>query len=259
MQVSEKDFILIVVSVTSILLVAGLFIVFYINVYNRRKRKHMEEKAFLTESYQRQILQARLEMQEETFNTISREIHDNVGQLLSLAKVQLNIADQHEVVDKALLTEVKTNIGQAMMDLRDIAKSLSTERLQQLSLPQAVNHELQRIDRGGVLKCSVEVNGTKQRLPEQHKVICLRIIQESLQNVLKHAKAHEVRVAFDYSETEVCITIQDDGAGFDSTTISDNGLGLQNMITRAALIGGSAGIASTINQGTTITLKIPYV
>lgn len=259
MQVSEKDIIVIIVTITVILLVAGLFIVLYISLYNNRKKRHLLEKAGMMETYNKQLLQARLEMQEETFDTISREIHDNVGQLLSLAKLQLNIADQHDVVDKTLLQEIKENIGQAMTDLRDIAKSLSSDRLHQVSLPQAVEHELQRIERGGILKCEIHISGKEITIYEQHKVILFRIIQECLQNVLKHAKAKELRVDFQFTENHVNITIQDDGTGFDRMQAPKYGLGLQNIITRATLIGGTATIDSSINQGSTVKLNIPYV
>src|SRR5690606_18040773 len=97
----------------------------------------------MSEAYQKQLLESRLEIQEETFDHISREIHDNVGQLLSLAKVQLNIALQNS--QSELLNEIKNNVGQAMTDLRDIAKSLNATRLQQIPISEAFSHELQRI------------------------------------------------------------------------------------------------------------------
>ncbi|MGK6351085.1 sensor histidine kinase [Parapedobacter sp. DT-150] len=252
----QEILIVICSGVVLFILLVGV-IVFTMLYHQKKKFQHHQEKQTMDEAYHKQLLQARLEMQEATFNTISREIHDNVGQLLSLAKVQLNIAEQHEQIDKTLLEEIKHNVGQAMADLRDIAKSLSSERLQQVTLSQAVSQELQRMSRGGVMKCTTAIKGTERPLPEQSKIILFRIIQESLQNVLKHAKAHEIHVAFDFDENGVSIAIRDDGSGFDPASAGQTGLGLQNIISRAALIGGTATINSIVNQGTTITLEIP--
>lgn len=247
----------IVVGVTVFLALVGT-IVFTMLYYQKKKFQHIDEKRTMVENYQRQLLQSRLEMQEETFNTISREIHDNVGQLLSLAKVQLNIAQQHNLTDTVLLDDIKANIGQAMTDLRDIAKSLSSERLQLTPLSQAVEQELQRIGRNGVFSCTSHIQGHERPLPEQRKVIVFRIIQESLQNILKHAEADEIHIDFDFALHELHIVLRDNGIGFDVQKVGQGGLGIQNITHRASLIGGKASVRSTAGLGTTITLTIPY-
>ncbi|MFX7870642.1 histidine kinase dimerization/phosphoacceptor domain-containing protein, partial [Acinetobacter baumannii] len=83
------------------------------------------------QEFEKQTLQSQLEIQEQTFNIISQEIHDNVGQILSLAKVQMNILEEQLVNPPAILKDTKENISRAMNDLRDIAKGLSTERIEQ--------------------------------------------------------------------------------------------------------------------------------
>ncbi|WP_167346224.1 sensor histidine kinase [Pedobacter ginsenosidimutans] len=229
--------------------------------FQKKKFQYAKEKGELEKQYGEQLLQSRLEMQEQTFDTISQEIHDNVGQLLSLAKLQLSIVEQNEVTDKTLITDIKSNVGNALTDLRDIAKSLSTSRIQELTLLQAVEQELQRIARSGVIKCSVEVSGNEQQVAEQKKIIIFRIVQESLQNILKHAEASIINVEFDFLTEQLKITIDDNGIGFsaDEKVKVETGLGLQNIVKRSALIMGKATINSTINNGTKITLIIPYV
>lgn len=255
---SKEVLTLIAVEVAVFLGLVGAF-VFTLLHYQKKKFQHIEEKRSMAENYQRQLLQSRLEMQEETFTTISREIHDNVGQLLSLAKVQLNIAQQHTQTDPTLLDDIKANIGQAMTDLRDIAKSLSSERLQLIPLSQAIDQELQRIGRNGTLSCTLHLQGEEKPLPEQYKVIVFRIIQESLQNILKHAQADEIHIHLAYNSDLLQLTIRDNGIGFDVEQVGGGGLGLQNITNRTSLIGGNADIRSTIGRGTTITLTIPYV
>ncbi|RZF62483.1 sensor histidine kinase [Sphingobacterium corticibacterium] len=248
------------VIITVVVLFMALLCVMVLIMFNhqRRKFRYREEKKAMSEAYQKQLLESRLEMQEETFDSISREIHDNVGQLLSLAKVQLNIARQSTHADKDLLEDIKSNVGQAMTDLRDIAKSLSSERLQWISLVQAVSHELQRIGRNGLMQCHLHTEGEENTLPEQRKTIAFRIVQESLQNILKHAQATEIKILFGFAESELRIHIQDNGVGFNTEKGATGGLGLQNIRTRAALMGGLADIQSAAGEGTTIILHVPY-
>jgi signal transduction histidine kinase len=248
----------IVVGVTVFFALVGTIVITML-YYQKKKFQHIDEKRTMAENYQKQLLQSRLEMQEETFSNISREIHDNVGQLLSLAKVQLNIAQLHDKTDMALLDDIKANVGQAMTDLRDIAKSLNSERLQQIPLSQAVEQELQRIGRNGVILCTSNIKGNENPLPEQHKIIVFRIIQECLQNILKHSGADQICIDFDFSNDALQISIRDNGIGFEVQKASQVGLGINNITHRASLIGGKAEIESAVGKGTTITLTIPYV
>jgi signal transduction histidine kinase len=212
-------------------------------------------------TFDKQLLESKLEIQEQTFGMISQEIHDNVGQILSLAKVQLGIMEQKQSVDGELLGNVKESISLAMTELRDIAKSLSSERLQQLSLQDSIGQEIRRINRSGIIKISSEIQGTEKNIPDQHKLIAFRIVQEGLQNILKHAGASDVKVTIRYLEDRVLITIFDNGVGFDPETElkKKDGLGLQNILRRATLVGGKADIISKPGEGTTLQIQMSYV
>jgi len=239
------------------LLLLGFFIFLLVAYYNSRKKKFIEEKMLLQAQFNEQLLKSQLEIQESTFNNISQEIHDNVGQILSLAKVQLSILEKSEDFKPALVTDAKESISKALSDLRDIAKSLSTERVQGVSLPDMTRHELDRISRGGVLECRFKQLGEEHGIDEQKKLILFRILQESLQNIIKHADAHSSEIQFEYRQEGITIIIYDDGKGFDTTT-SGKGLGLRNMINRARLIGGTASVNSAPGKGTTVIIHSPY-
>lgn len=251
--------IIFIIGVTISLVVISIGIISLFIVYKNRQRKFIQEKQMLEIAFNQQLLQSQLEMQEQTFNTISREIHDNVGQILSLAKVQLNILDQSEIFDKALLIDAKESVSKAMTDLRDIAKSLNSDRIQLSSLPEITAHELQRINRSGLMLTTIHIEGQEQNIQEQEKLIIFRIIQEALQNILKHSKAKNIDVLFWFQTDSLTIEIKDNGIGFSKNLLSKkDGLGLQNIINRAALIGGNADIKSIINEGTIITITSPY-
>jgi len=211
-------------------------------------------------TFERQILESKLEIQEQTFNFISQEIHDNVGQLLSLAKVQLNIMDQQQEMDRSLLTEAKDGISKAMMELRDIAKSLSSERIQSFDLGKSITEEINRINRSGLVKAYASINGSSNAVKDHNKLILFRIIQESIQNILKHSGATEINVQMENNGEQSHITISDNGTGFDveKELSGESGLGLKNIMQRAELIGGNASISSKSQQGTIIRIIIPH-
>lgn len=256
----KSDIILGVCFVSFLLLLLVSFLLFILLWQRKKSNFYIREREKMKAVFNDQLLQSRLEMQEQTLNVISQEIHDNVGQILSLAKVQLNIMEHSGRFDSALLADVKESVGKVMTDLRDIAKSLNSDRIQLLNLPEMLTHELSRISRSGLMLTRMEVKGTEHAIQNQKKLILFRIIQEALQNILKHAKAGHIGLDFNYHEDYVEIRIADDGQGFQQDVPNrKEGLGLQNISSRATLIGGKAQIESIINEGTTITITAPYV
>lgn len=215
----------------------------------------------MEQDFQREMLNTKLEIQEQTFNSISAEIHDNVGQLLSLAKIQVNIIEQKELKDQQTLSELKENVGQAMAELRLIAKNLSSHYIQNVSLHEVVADQVQRINRLGFVRIQMSLSGVEQKLESQRKLVLYRIIQEGLQNIIKHSKATDVDLLLEYTDTCLHVIISDNGIGFDQiASIRDQkGLGLQNLKARAELVGGKATITSAAGQGTTINISMPHV
>jgi hypothetical protein len=184
-----------------------------------------------------------------------------VGQILSLAKVQLNIIGESNILNQSLLADAKENISKAMSDLRDVAKGLSTDRILGVGLDEAVSQEIQRINRSGIVSIRFQINGKSKEIEEQKQLILYRVIQECLQNIIKHAAASAVVLSFDYHQQELAITITDNGKGFDvgQAKINVNGLGLMNIQKRIELIGGQINIQSIPNSGTTIKINLLYV
>ena len=251
-DINEKIRLIVIIG-SLLLLFFILAIVSLVIIFNKRNQLHQKEKEIVS-------AESKLEIQEQVFNTLSREIHDNVGQRLSLAKVQLNIIDQKGSGDRDLLFDAMENITLALTDLRDMAKSLSTDRISELGIRGIVEQELQRIGRGGFVRTSLRTEGKVKRITIQKKLVLYRIIQEALQNTLKHAQASSIEVLFNYKENDVEIKVSDNGKGFDmvKTEMVSGGLGLQNIKNRSALIGGKAIIESIVGKGTTLILSVPY-
>jgi signal transduction histidine kinase len=257
---TEKEIISIVLVGTFITLLLAVFLVSFVYFYQRRRFAFLREKQQIKSQFQEELLKAQLEMQEQTFRAIGEEIHDNVGQLLSLARVQINIIDESGLLDKAVLYAARENIGKALMELRDLSKSLHTERLQNLSIHETLLQEAERLNRVGVLKASIQVEGVIRELDSQKRLILFRILQESIQNCLKHAEATELAICFVYREGEVGVSIRDNGKGFDPVVVAQRreGQGLGNVRNRVRLTGGQCVISSALLSGTEINLTIPY-
>ncbi|MFI5124728.1 MAG: sensor histidine kinase [Chitinophagales bacterium] len=260
MQETKDQVIFTIVAVILILLFLGVLFLVMLFYYNNKKGQMSKEQQLMRATFDKQLLESKLEIQEETFNTISQEIHDNVGQILSLAKVQLGILEQRQNIEGDLVSNAKESISQAMTELRDIAKSLSSERLQSLSLPENIAQEIRRINRSGFIKITAEVDGIEKNVPDHQKLIAFRMVQEGFQNIIKHAKASEVKVSIHYREEWLHISIFDNGTGFnpEEELKKRGGLGLQNILRRAELVGGKASISSKPGEGTTLEIQIAY-
>ncbi len=255
-----KEVLIVIVACIVLFLVLGGIILLFLFLYQKRKFFQRQQLTEMEKEYNEQLLSTQLEIQEQTFNHISQEIHDNVGQILSLAKVQINIMNESEDLNKEMLDEVKQNISKALTDLRDIAKSLSSERIRSMSIVSAVTIETERINKSGIIYAEVSCSGEERKMDDHKKQILFRIVQECLQNIIKHAQASEVNLKFNYMPEGLDVCVEDNGKGFDvNKAMSNNlGLGLSNIKNRASLIGGALAIESTLNEGTTVNISILY-
>ncbi len=207
-----------------------------------------------------EVNNARNEIQQATLNNISQEIHDNVGQLLSLTKMQLNLIEASEVKDNNLISEAKDNISKAMTDLRDLAKGMSSDRIQLLGLYDSVSQEAVRINKVGRLQVQVSSKGNNKEPEHKKQLVVFRVIQECFQNILKHAQANHVLVSFTYLPDSFEVVIKDDGVGFDYQpgSPSSEGLGLMNIFNRIHLVGGEVTLNSAPGVGTSVHIKVPF-
>jgi len=230
------------------------------------KKKLLElesQKKEMQVKFEQEILRSQLELQEQTLKNISQEIHDNVGQVLSLAKLNLNMMDARQPdqlqrkIDSAL-----EQVSKAINDLRDLSKSFNTDTISELGLIKAIAMELDIVARADAHKTSFKIKGKSCQLPAQQELILFRIVQEALHNIVKHAAANSIRVEADYTTDKLELCITDNGTGFDLTPLEDParssfGLGIRNMHNRARMIGASFQMSSTDGEGTTIQLSIP--
>ncbi len=246
--------IIIILAGTFLLLCIFGFIFFFVIVYNKRYRKYEAEKVEMRKQFELEKLQSQLEIQEQTLKNISGEIHDNIGQILSLVGLQISTipTNKPEKID-----QTSELLDRAIEDLRNLSKRLDTDRITSIGIIEAITHEMKVIERTGKFATELSIEADFEMLSSDKTIILYRIIQEILNNIIKHSKATKISIQLKDNDREDVLIIEDNGIGFDMKAMEGKGLGLNNIVNRAKLIGGNATINSSINNGTSITFKIP--
>jgi signal transduction histidine kinase len=241
--VKSDSFILFIVSLVVILTLA-ITVFSFLLVLQKRKHKYVQDKANLIIAYERTSLQAQLEIQEETFKNISQEIHDNIGQTLSFIKLNLNTL--HLVENKVAedtLTEITGALTKVIQDLRDLSKSLNPDFIIYHGLTGSIQQQLNLLEKTGTFRTNMNVTGEAFRLPVNTELIVFRIIQELLNNIVKHSGATSIDVNVHSGDDRLIISIQDNGDGFDNQRLKaceneHKGIGLRNILSRTSFLGG---------------------
>ena len=175
---------LLVVVCSLVLLSLLLLVIVLFSIFQKRKILFINERNKAELRYQDELTRTRLEIQEATLKNVSWELHDNIGQLLSVANLELNMLDKKGDADKErTLQDIKELIGKSLMEIRAVSRNLNNEVIFQVGLAESVKYELNRLDKLGILKTSLTVEGDNWKPPENDALILFRIIQEFLTNV----------------------------------------------------------------------------
>jgi two-component system, NarL family, sensor kinase len=263
MQVSSNHIILLVFFATAIFLLAGCFLLLYIDLYNKRKKKHLEEKQILKKQYEEELIKTQMEVQEQTLQTIASDIHDNIGQLLSITKLTLSTVDvgKHPVRAQEKVNNSLELINTSIKELRELSSVLHAQNLLEKGLENAIQNEIKWLSKSDQFKITWEVSGERpEKSNAQHELIAFRLIQELMNNIIKHARASEIIVRYVYKPDLIVITIEDNGIGFDVQRFINNpvGLGLNSLFNRAKMIGGELTLISEEGRGTKASLQLIY-
>lgn len=251
-----------IIITTLIFLIAPAFLVLYIFIYNKRKKRHIEEKQLMQVTFESELIKTQMEIREQTMQTIGADLHDNIGQLLSLTSLTLNSVKLEDAekaqqkIDAALDLTMRS-----IKEMRLLGKLLQGEQLIGLGLSEAIRHEINWIEKSGQYVVNYDIEGEQpvQNNPDKD-LILFRILQEVFNNIIKHSKAKEISIKLGYSEQGVRLQVIDNGAGFDVTNLPDDqkGMGLLNIQKRAEIVGGRFFIQSQPGEGTCIDIFIPY-
>lgn len=232
------------------LLTVGIFMFVMVLVYQKKKIRNIQEQEEIRSKYAHTVLKAKVEIREETLKYVGQELHDNIGQVLSLIKLYLSKPDVKPSTDTKLLIE------QAITDIRALSQNLNIGRIENYTLTEFIEQEVNKINKISGLKAVFE-NECHCDIPDiQTRLMIGRIFQESTNNIIKHAEARNIFITLALENNHCVLSVADDGTGFDTDKQSD-GAGLSNIRDRARLIGGNVRITSQNGQGTTVKLTVP--
>jgi two-component system NarL family sensor kinase len=239
------------------------FIVTMLFQYQRRQHRHEKQLAQMKDLYEQEVLRSQLEIQEETLKMIGQELHDNIGQVLSVVKLSLAILPidkDHEAYEPILNS--RQILNKAALDLSDLTKSLHSDRIAQIGLVEAIRFEMENVRKSGLMEVECEVIGSEYDFDGQKSTFLFRMFQEMLNNILKHSQAQKVTVNLLFTEdNRFVLTLADNGVGFDveakrNSVSSSSGVGLKSIFNRAKLIGADLDMKSIPGKGTTVTIQL---
>ena len=227
------------------------FVVAMVFIHRHRQAQSRQKMDQMQVEFEKTIRNVENEIQQETLAQVGRELHDNIGQLLSLIKLNLNSHRPEKLLD------AKDCVNQAIKEVRALSKTLNLDWVESVSLDEFLSQQLQRIQATGFCETTLQSDHSFAELSKEEKLILIRVVQECLNNAIKHAQPDRIDVRISRKGSFRSIEIQDQGQGFDTSQHS-SGSGLHNLTKRMQTIGGRFLLTSTVGKGTLISLELPF-
>lgn len=243
----ENGGLVLIVSTLLVLFIVVALIVLF-TVFQKKKNSLIEKQKENQKRFEREIAETQIEIREETLRNISWELHDNIGQLLTLAKIQLQNATEENIL------EVSKTITRGLTEVRALSKLINPEAIKNINLKEAVQLEVDRFNRLNFIDARLEIFGHEIEIDKKHHIIIFRILQEFFSNTIKHSRASTLKITIAYSVDNLKITAKDNGIGF-SSDVKKEGIGLSNIKKRAQLIGAEIQFLSGKDKGTSLEIQ----
>lgn len=243
-----------IVGATLIMVVLTLFIVYFVVIYRKKQRSFEQER----EIFKVALLKAEVEIKEQTLTDVSRDLHDNLGQIASLVKINLNlISNDLSESDRQKIVESQELLKQLTRDIKSLSTSLKGENLSRFGLARMIEMDIERYRSLGGLKINYSFKGEIPQFKSGVEIFLYRMAQEILNNAIKHSKADLIDVLLEAENHMFLFCVKDNGRGFEYDSYS-TGSGLQNLKDRCKIIGAQLDIQTALNSGTTISIRLTY-
>jgi signal transduction histidine kinase len=246
---TQKTSLLAAVVIAAVLI--GIIILFFVASIIRQQRRNL--------ALHRQNMLAEITTLEKERVRMARDLHDELAPVLAGVKMRINSFELPDPQDREELVTTSAHIDVLMKRIREITYDLMPATLERKGFVAAAQEFVEFINRGGALK--IEFSAAKEfRLSEQVSVNLYRVLQEVIQNTLKHAKAHRLGVSLYSEKKDLILATADDGVGFDPETVvsSSGGIGLRSLRSRVEILGGTFYCESKKGRGTSYVFRIPY-
>ena len=252
---------LVIGSVVMILLFGSVLLSFYFT--QKKKLKFQEDMQRLQESQQNQLIEAAVRSEEIERHRIAEALHDEVGAILSSSKLHLQgIKDHHlDDRDKQLYEKGKALLDEGIHKVRGISHNLHSNILKEFGLNEAIRHFMSKMSQEGILKTSTELDDQYTTKNPENDISIYRMVQELVNNIMKHANAKEIKVSSVFEGSNLSINIYHNGSGlsqqqFEALRYNKEGLGLKNIQNRVILLKGDIKFTAG-PEGSNIQIGIP--
>lgn len=244
---------------TILVTILMVFIILFVILYKKAQLKFELER----QQFQQALLETEVEIREQTLADIARELHDNIGQIASLAKIQLNMLPSPEGQSEfEKLEESRQLLQHLISEIRGLSNSLNYENVQNVGLIGMMEKDIVRINKSGFVKVIFHNSLSDLSLDSKIAIFLYRMFQEAINNILKHSEADEVIVSLEQKNQELILQVADNGIGIKYSELqslleSSTGNGLRNIKHRCKLIGAKFNMESRENIGTFISINLP--
>lgn len=251
--VSEPALLPVFVATVMIIILLAVGMLAFIVANKQKQNRFYLESRQRDLDHQNQLLQTRLDVQEQSSRIIAQEIHDHINQTLGLIRLKVFIAAKRvSPSEQVLLREARELLEQTIRELRTISHSLNSEMVRQHGLKHAVQRHLEHLNEAEGLQAKVLTEG-EANLSLEQEVVIFRIIQEAIKNAQRHAAAKNLTISLLYRKESFVLCCEDDGQGFRAHNYTP-GMGMINMKERANLLGGILEVEAAEGKGTRIRL-----
>lgn len=219
----------------------------------RNLQRQLAEKEII---YRRQLARTVMDTQESERKKLAEELHDNVNQLLGVVKLYIGHSIANDKIRDGLLRKSNEYIDKVIEELRNLSKNLAPPLLAELGLEHSLISMGEAIEEVQPVRIRVDIEHLDEaRLMDGHKLMLYRIVQEQLNNIVKHAQAHNVTVHIEQMEDKVLLVITDDGVGTDLTMDNGHGMGLRNIRNRIELYQGKINMDTAPGKGFVLNVE----
>lgn len=253
----ERELIIFIFLINIILLIFIVGVLVFIFQYRKRKIEHEKQLLRINEQHIKELLSSQLEVQKQTMVDIGKEIHDNLGQKLTLASIYLQQIPYNKS-EKDLTTrtfEINELLNEILRDLRQLSQSMVNPEFYESDLIGLLKKEVERVNSMTQVLVSLQTSETELKLNSVQRNAIFRIIQEFIQNSLKHSQCTLINLSIHRKDEKIVFEAADNGKGFEQEN-NLPGIGLTNMKRRAIELGGDFLLESTPGIGTKIVIEL---
>lgn len=241
----------------ALLILLSMFALAYYNYFKHKKQKEIDDAMLLEKDVRNNAI---IEAEEKERIRIARDLHDGVAQTMVAAKMQLESFIEKSganLNEQLTLKNAFDLVKDASTEVRAISHSMIPNALLKSGLVAAIRDFVQRMGHDK-LKINLDIHGLNKRLHENIETVIFRVLQELVNNIIKHAQANEITIQLIRDATELTLTVEDNGIGFDTSGLSKKaGMGIKNIESRIDYLNGTVVFDSTPGKGTTVIVEIP--